>query len=265
VSTSTNVFVVETDVGPAYLKALGNPAGPHALASELIGTQLARLLSMQTFDYAVLDVQPENELPFNSDSQALPGPAFATREKRGGDWGGDARRLKKLTNPADIAKLVVMDTWLLNSDRCPPPSNTSRRPNYDNVFLSTENRSMEKFTLVAMDFSHCFSLVSGGQISPRIANIDNVKNTEIFGLYPAFSPILKRRQHWIGKALAALDAVDEQAVARIVEEVPAQWELQQSARSALVRFICDRADYLKNNIHPGFYSQPDLSNLDETK
>ena len=38
-STSTNVAIVETDADTAYLKALGHLEGPHALASDWVGTR----------------------------------------------------------------------------------------------------------------------------------------------------------------------------------------------------------------------------------
>src|SRR5690348_15452179 len=46
--TSTQVVVVETDAGRAYLKALGNTAGEHALAREWIGTELAAAMGLRT-------------------------------------------------------------------------------------------------------------------------------------------------------------------------------------------------------------------------
>jgi hypothetical protein len=40
--TATGTVIVETDQGEGYLKPLGNPEGPHVLACEWVGTQLAR-------------------------------------------------------------------------------------------------------------------------------------------------------------------------------------------------------------------------------
>lgn len=39
--TASQVVVVETDQGNGYLKALGNRAGTHSLAVELVTTRLA--------------------------------------------------------------------------------------------------------------------------------------------------------------------------------------------------------------------------------
>lgn len=52
--SSTNVVIVETDLGPGFLKAIGNPAGTHCLACELVATQLAEWLGLQTLDYGLI-------------------------------------------------------------------------------------------------------------------------------------------------------------------------------------------------------------------
>jgi hypothetical protein len=61
VPSSTNVAIVETDAGKGYLKAMGNPEGEHALACELVGTQLAHWFGLRTFDFALIAVN-ENEI-----------------------------------------------------------------------------------------------------------------------------------------------------------------------------------------------------------
>src|SRR5207244_3821961 len=52
--TSMGTTRVVTDAGPAYLKAMGNRQGPHALASELIASRLARWFGLPTFEWAVI-------------------------------------------------------------------------------------------------------------------------------------------------------------------------------------------------------------------
>lgn len=46
IPTSTRVVRVETDQGEGFLKALGNPEGPHVLACELVGTLLAEWMGI---------------------------------------------------------------------------------------------------------------------------------------------------------------------------------------------------------------------------
>src|SRR4029077_16711675 len=91
-------------------KALGNPEGPHVLACEWVGTHLARRLGLPTFDFALLDVTTEDEIPLARGGKAQPGPAFITRKERGGPWGGGKRALRRLDAPRAITRLVVLDT-----------------------------------------------------------------------------------------------------------------------------------------------------------
>lgn len=49
-ATAAETVRVTTDAGPGYLKALGNRGGPHRLAADWVGTQLARWLGLPTFD-----------------------------------------------------------------------------------------------------------------------------------------------------------------------------------------------------------------------
>ena len=150
VNSGTGTLIVGTDAGPGYLKALGNPDGPHALAKDFLGTHLAAKLGLPTFDYAVIEITEIDDLPFFKSGKAEPGPAFITRSEYGATWGKDKRLLQKIDNPEAVSGLVVIDTWLRNTDRYYLPSN---RVNLDNVFFSRESSEDDKLSLRAMDFS----------------------------------------------------------------------------------------------------------------
>ena len=78
-------MLVRTDAGDGYLKAMGNPAGEHALACELVGTQLAAWFGLPVFDFAIIQVTAADELPFAKGGFACPdlhsslGPKRANR------------------------------------------------------------------------------------------------------------------------------------------------------------------------------------------
>ena len=91
--TSTSVVRVDTDAGEGYLKALGNPEGPHVLACELVGTLLAEWLGLPTLEHALVWVTPEDEIPLAGGGLAAPGPAFITKAASGFSWGGDEETL----------------------------------------------------------------------------------------------------------------------------------------------------------------------------
>ena len=104
------VVIVETDAGRGYLKAIGNPEGEHALACDLVGTQLAAWFGLPTFDQAIVTFDGVPELRLHNGELAREGPALATRAVKGDGWSGGPRQLAKLQNPDDISRLVVFDT-----------------------------------------------------------------------------------------------------------------------------------------------------------
>src|SRR6266704_1574859 len=77
--TGAGTIRIRTEAGDGYLKAMGNPGGEHILACEWVGTQLAQWFGLSTFDYCLIDVGDEIELPFAKGGQAKCGPAFLTR------------------------------------------------------------------------------------------------------------------------------------------------------------------------------------------
>lgn len=245
-------MLVSTDAGEGYLKALGNRGGPHRLAADLVGTQLAAWLGLPTFDYAIIQVLPENEIPFYHGGQAQPGPAFITRKDPGMTWGGDTVTLGKLVNPEDIGKLVLFDTWVRNVDRY-PPNPATRRPNRGNVFLSSENVPDGQWRLLAMDHTHCFD--GPGYLDAKLDRIDFVQDDLIYGLFPEFIPFL--RPHWsaLEAAVAHLKAMNLPWIQQITAQIPNEWQVEPPARAALANLVYNRANFLSENFIPELESK----------
>jgi hypothetical protein len=55
-ATASQVVVVETDEGNGYLKAMGNLAGTHSLAAELVATRLAGWFGLPTLTVSIIQV-----------------------------------------------------------------------------------------------------------------------------------------------------------------------------------------------------------------
>ncbi len=248
-----------TDAGKAYCKAMGNPQGPHALACEWVGTQLARWLGLPTFDFAILRLEELDEIPLPGGGRIAPGPAFVTRAETGHTWGGDPAELELLDNPDDVARLVVFDTWTLNCDRHPPDLAT-RRPNRDNVFLSGENAAPGRFRLVAMDHTHCFTC--GRDLNAAVARIDCVREERLFGLFSGFVPLVKDRRSIVQDTAARLGSLDAETCRAMVDSIPPEWEVDRTARTALVRLVHDRAGFVADRmlqwLAPACWPQGDL-------
>jgi hypothetical protein len=243
--TSMGTARIVTDAGKAYCKALGNRQGPHALACELVGTQLARWFELPTFDDAILMLDELDEIPFAQGGKAQPGPAYVTRAERGHAWGGDADELTLLDNESDVARLVVFDTWTLNCDRH-PPDRTVRRPNYDNVFLSEEHAQPGRFRLVAMDHTHCFTC--GRDLDERTATVARIKDEGVYGLFDGFVPAVRAHRPVAEAALDRLGGFDRDVAAQIVATIPAGWQVPERARAALVELICQRARFVADSL-----------------
>ena len=243
--TSMGTARIVTDAGPAYIKALGNPQGPHPLASELIGTQLAHWFGLPTFDFAVIQIDADvDELPFLRGGRAASGPAYVTRAVDGHSWGGATNELSSLANPQDVGKLVVFDTWVKNCDRH-SPNLTIRRPNYDNVFLEDLTGSQRgKTKLIAMDHTHCFSW--NGVLSAKIAHIESVKDACLYGLFPGFKPLV--RQDDVELAVTRLREVNAETVRPMVDSIPPEWAVEPKAKRALEELVVRRAEFVGDTI-----------------
>ena len=238
--TGTMALRVQTDQGSAFLKAMGNPEGPHVLVCDLVGTRLADWFGLSTFDFGTIPVKAEYGLTFLEDGEVEPGPAFVTKYDPGDVWGGEERQLKQLSNPEDISRLVVFDTWTLNCDRHSPDG---KRINRNNVYLS-EDAPPGNLLLRAMDHSHCFTC--GKPLSPKIGNIDRVKDEGIYGLFPEFLPWLDCQI--VAQAVEKLRSFTKHDAQVMTQTIPGEWDVDSTTREALVQFLTSRAAFLSASI-----------------
>jgi len=250
--TSTGATRVKTDATYAFVKTLGNRSGPHRLACEWVGTSLARWFHLEVPDFAILTLGEDDRFDLPRGHRSMPGPAFASRFVRGHTWGGDERELRTLTNPAALTRIVVFDTWILNRDRHPPDA-TTRRPNYDNVFLADEDGG-DGSRLFAIDHTHAF--VAEDELTPSLNRIACVKDERTYGLFPEFRPLLDAGElHWAKSWLAS---IGRPTIEAIVSGIPLEWQVDDRTRRAVVEFLASRADYLVDRIDRGWPLKPDV-------
>jgi hypothetical protein len=238
--TGTRAIRVTTDQGEAYVKALGNPEGPHVLVCDLVGTRLAQWFELPTFEFGIIPVLAGYGLTFFDGGEVEPGPAFITRYDPGNTWGGTDRQLKQLINPEDITRLVVFDTWTLNCDRHAPGG---RRQNRDNIYLS-EAAPPGSFLLRAMDHSHCFTC--GKPLTPRIAHIEHVQDERVYGLFPEFQTWLDRGV--ADRAAARLRSFTKSDADLVTQGIPREWDVDDPTVDALREFLVTRAAFLGSTI-----------------
>jgi hypothetical protein len=154
-------------------------------------------------------------------------------------------------NPEDIARLVLFDTWTRNCDRHPPDLST-RKPNYNNVFLSNRDLAAGELRLVAMDHTHCFDC--GRDWSEKLARIDNVQDERLYGLFPQFRPYFERFRIAVESALQKLATLPKSELDAIVAGIPAEWEVDGDSRSALVELLIRRGAFLAEHFVELAYS-----------
>ena len=231
-------------MGPAFIKVLNNPLGPHVLVRELVGTSLARWFGLPTFDFAILELDELDEIILHNNLRAVPGPAFVTRAVSGHPWGGDPDELRLLDNPEAISRLVVFDTWTRNPDRYPSDL-ANRGPHRDNVFLSGEGAQPGRFCLIAMDHTECFAS-SSQDLSRQIATIERIRDEGVYGLFPEFVPFIQVPE--LHAAVSRLRELDDATLANIIEKIPQAWEVSVQGKRALREFILQRAQYIAETV-----------------
>lgn len=243
-ASSTYPARIVTDAGPAFIKVINNPLGPHVLVREWVGTSLAHWFGLPTFDFAILGLDELDEFFLHDNRPTEPGPAFVTRVVKGHPWSGDPKELKLLENPEMISRLIVFDTWTRNPDRYPPDS-SPRKPNRDNVFLSGEEASAGKFRLIAMDHTECFTS-SSQDLTKNLATISRIQDEGIYGLFPEFIPFVKTKE--LRAAASRLRELDLGTISDIVADIPSAWLVSAETREALSELILQRARYTTDSV-----------------
>jgi hypothetical protein len=191
-----------------------------------------------------VNLLPDDAFDLPRGAKAKPGQAFAAKAMAGEPWGKSGLQLDLIVNPEDITRLVVFDTWTLNCDRHYPEI-TVRKPNYDNVYLSSENVEPGKRRLIAMDHGLCF-IRSGEDLTAKLSHIDKARDERVYGLFTEFRGRLQ--QNIIEECAARLLEMDASTANAMIATVPVDWEVSAEARGAWSELICRRADFVADNV-----------------
>lgn len=245
-ATSTKPLLVVTDVGPAIVKYLGNPAGPDALVTELLAAELAACIGLKTPDFAVLRIPEIATADPHVAVQA--GPAFFSRFEHAESLSPNSKLLANLRTPTDIALLVAFDTWIRNKDRFANDPNGDVL-NYDNLLFKADKR---KTQLLIIDHSHAFVETS---LEDEI-NDSWATEREVYGLFNEFSAMLTRPD--INLALDALCSVASGEIRDICRSVPPQWGLTRSLADLLANSLLERARLMRDWLPDAVFDQMEL-------
>jgi hypothetical protein len=144
----------------------------------------------------------------------------------------------------EIVKDPMFFTWTLNCDRH-HHDHKVRKPNPDNVFLSSEGVEPGKRRLIAMDHGLCF-IGSGEDLTTKLANIEKVKDENVYGLFPEFCGRL--RQDTIESCCIRLNEMKEEIATAIVGTVPREWDVSSEVRRTWSELIHRRAQFVAANV-----------------
>ena len=214
---------------------------------------MAKQMGLSTFDFEVVLLEDDVEIPFCSGDFAKPGPCFGSAYLPGQQWSGNAEDLKRITNLQEMTGLVLADTWFRNRDRH-FVEDGRRRVNVGNVFLALNLDVAGGFRLMSMDFSHAF--VNGRDLTPKVNQIAHTKDTEPYGFFPEFIPHLceNAMEHYLDR----MSAIDASVIRDICHSVPHEWQVDASVLDHLADFLLLRRVFLKEHFPCLLFPQRDL-------
>lgn len=248
--TSTKPISAVTDEGTAIVKYVGNPQGPEALICELIGTELANYLGLQTPDFAVADI-PALQLPGHPLLQVVSGPAFFSRWEEAVSLSPRSGLLQKLRRPEDLAKLVVLDTWTRNKDRFSEEGGEGYGVvNFDNVLLRKDKRKVE---LLVIDHTHAFIETT---LDDELGQAW-IDEQQVYGLFRQFTPFLTRKA--VDDALEAVRKIDLEAIEGLCQEVPRAWGMTHALANRLSSCIFERGANLGTWLPLALFNQYEMN------
>ncbi|WP_456745035.1 HipA family kinase [Bradyrhizobium sp. USDA 4354] len=236
-----------TDAGNGFLKGLGNPAGHMSLAAELVAAELAHWLGLPIPSFAKVHLTGDLQIPMIDGGQFQQGPAFISKEVDGFSGPGG---LSRLTNPDDVSRLVVFDTWVRNGDRC-APAESGYPPNYDNLFFT---RLGSRFQLTALDHSHAFveNGLEGSLSDPYV-----LADEGIYGYFPEFAGLIKFSA--VSAAVDRLNQVTPAMANEIVASIPAEWQISDGAKASWANVIIVRAQKVAGYLPAKLLNDPGLA------
>jgi hypothetical protein len=245
---------VLTDAGPGYVKGLFSPSGSDSLAAELVCAELATLIGLSVPPFAVIQ-NSEIEVPMLDWHTHMGVPLFFSSEIENAlTSDGSDTFLKKLDRPADVAKLVMFDTWVRNRDRFNTTPSGGQSYNRDNLLFGPAPNG--RLRVQPIDHANCF-VGTGGTFEGGMHGAEVFDDKTIYGLFPEFAPFMNST--YVAEAAEAILAVSEAAVREIVNSIPVQWGVLHPQRERLVEVILERAKRVSEFAPPLLVPDPKLA------
>jgi hypothetical protein len=181
------------------------------------------------------------------------GVGFMTKWEEGVTWNKDPDALDNIANKNDITRLVYLDTWIKNEDRYFILEGGIVHQERKNVFFSGNPFGGMRYTLTAIDQADAFkcSVVDpcakpGTLTMPMLKPHKCYCQNAVYGLFPEFSPRIRKAD--AHKCQEMLSKINKDSVYQIIESIPKEWKFNAHLRSALLKFILDRAEQISVNL-----------------
>jgi hypothetical protein len=102
-----------------------------------------------------------------------------------------------------------------------------------------------------MDFTHAFTC--GREINRRIGFIDNVRDEQVYGLFPQFEGLLDREE--IRRFSARLTQFTADVATAFIARVPQEWDVGSDVRGTWAAMITQRAQFVSETIERKLWPQ----------
>jgi hypothetical protein len=96
-------------------------------------------------------------------------------------------------------------------------------------------------------------LPCGREINRRISFIENVRDDQVYGLFPKFQGFLDRTE--IRRFAARLRQFHADLATEFIARVPREWDVAKEARAAWAAMITQRAQFLSETIEMRLWPQ----------
>lgn len=200
------------------VKFPNNPQGVRVLANELVSAGLASLISVPVPLCGIVEVTNSfvNVEPMLSGFEA--GLCFGSEYHKAVDVSGPSE-IWMASNREELAGIVLFDSWCNNVDRAHNPGN---------LILTADGRGQR---ILAIDHGFCFGHQWDKYINEIGQPVSVICRSDFrqFVAQKHFEPFIER-----------IKGIKEAELRDVIAEVPQEWNVSESERVALVKYVQSR-------------------------
>lgn len=205
--------------------------GLRVLQNEIVAAGLAHLLVIPTPEVVLMEVTSEflealgNEfLKTHHSTPVAPGFHFGSHRPRGLEDKPVVAHLEKCENKDSFAGIITFDIWTNNSDR-----------KMDHCLIVHPDFFPRSYQVCTVDHGHCFSGPSWDNNIEQSVGIWCVAHMrDMANLIVGSEPFKK----WLDQ----LQAITEEQIQEVIQEVPTEWNFIEPKRDALKKYILGQKD-----------------------